>query len=190
MTHGEAAVTGQGTQRAEPALGQGPGLPPRLGVPFVLWTPVPDRRRKDSCAWEPEPPLLRSPNPRRWQAPPAELDALFRLLSPGGLPPRASLASASSLQGCRLLTAWRPSLHLSRLGQVWSSLRVPQTLEKMGEGGPQWPWWGAGGRRLHPASGACPGCPVPGPAPPHSRAGLHSPSLEQDRLLLCASQLP
>lgn len=140
MTHGEAAVTGQGTQRAEPALGQGPGLPPRLGVPFVLRTPVPDRRRKDSCAWEPEPPLLRSPNPRRWQAPPAELDALFCLLSPGGLPPRASPASASSLQGCRLLTAWRPSLHLSRLGQVWSSLRVPQTLEKMGEGGLQWPW--------------------------------------------------
>lgn len=137
MTHREAAITGQITQRAEPALGQGPGLPPRRGVPFVLQAPVPDRRKKDSSAWEPEPPLLRSPNPRRSQAPPAELAALFCLLS---LPPRTSPASTSSLQGCRLPSAWRPSLHLSRAGRVWFSLGFPQTLEKMGEGGLQWPW--------------------------------------------------
>lgn len=141
MTHGEAAVTGQGTQRAEPALGQGPGLPPRLGVPFVLWTPVPDRRRKDSCAWEPEPPLLRSPNPRRWQAPPAELDALFRLLSPGGLPPRASLASASSLQGDSLEA-------FPAFKQAWSGVVLSEGSPDSGEDGRGWPTVAlVGGRR-------------------------------------------
>lgn len=124
------AVTGQVTPRAGASSGTGP----RSAVPAgsalcAAGLLCPESRRKDSCAWEPASLLLSIPGPRRSQAPPAGLAALFSLLSPGSLPAQGE-----------------PSQHL-----LFAGLRAsisPEALPAFKQG-----WWGVVHLRSPPHSG-------------------------------------
>lgn len=133
-----------------------------------------ERSRKDSCAWEPVPPLWSVPRPTQGTGTACWAGHFCSL---GSARPtclsRVSPASTSSLWDCGLASVWRPSLRLSglvRCGPPWGS-HAPHSGED-GRGRPDTALAGAGGKWLggetgkpahcysEPASEACPGCRV------------------------------